>query len=76
MHGDGSEHEVLAIGDRTYEYRDGEYLVASVDLPITGHFSQASLAEPAHGESVRQTGVADSSSATARRSDAQPPGVV
>jgi AraC-like DNA-binding protein/quercetin dioxygenase-like cupin family protein len=39
----------LAIGDRTYEYRAGQYLVASVDLPITGHFSEASPAEPALG---------------------------
>ena len=33
----------LALGDRTYEYRAGEYLVASVDLPITGRFTEASL---------------------------------
>jgi AraC-like DNA-binding protein len=39
----------LAIGDRTYEYGAGQYLVASVDLPITGHFSEASSAEPALG---------------------------
>ena len=39
----------LAIGDRTYEYRAGQYLVASVDLPITGHFFEASPAEPALG---------------------------
>jgi AraC-like DNA-binding protein len=39
----------LAIGDWTYEYRAGQYLVASVDLPITGHFSEASSAEPALG---------------------------
>jgi AraC-like DNA-binding protein len=39
----------LAIGERTYEYRAGQYLVASVDLPITGHFSEASPAEPALG---------------------------
>jgi len=39
----------LALGDRVYEYRAGQYLVASVDLPITGHFSQASPAAPALG---------------------------
>jgi AraC-like DNA-binding protein len=39
----------LAIGDRTYEYRTGQYLVASVDLPVTGHFSEASTLEPALG---------------------------
>ncbi len=39
----------LAIGDRVYDYRAGEYLVASVDLPVTGHYSQASPGEPALG---------------------------
>jgi AraC-like DNA-binding protein len=39
----------LAVGDRTYEYRAGQYLVASVDLPVTGHYSQASPAAPAMG---------------------------
>jgi AraC-like DNA-binding protein len=29
----------LALGDRVYEYRAGQYLVASVDLPVTGHFT-------------------------------------
>ena len=28
----------LALGDRVYEYGAGQYLVASVDLPVTGHF--------------------------------------
>jgi AraC-like DNA-binding protein len=39
----------LAIGDRVYDYRPGQYLVASVDLPITGHYTQASKDEPALG---------------------------
>ena len=39
----------LAIGDRIYEYRAGQYLVASVDLPVTGHYSQASPCQPALG---------------------------
>lgn len=39
----------LAIGDRRHEYSAGQYLVASVDLPITGHFSEASSDEPALG---------------------------
>ncbi|MDO8210556.1 AraC family transcriptional regulator [Conexibacter sp. CPCC 206217] len=39
----------LALGDRVHEYRAGQYLVASVDLPITGHFSEASPSEPALG---------------------------
>jgi AraC-like DNA-binding protein len=28
----------LALGDRVYEYGPGQYLIASVDLPVTGHF--------------------------------------
>jgi AraC-like DNA-binding protein len=39
----------LAIGDRVYDYRPGQYLVASVDLPITGHYTRASADEPALG---------------------------
>ncbi|NJQ01843.1 AraC family transcriptional regulator [Streptomyces zingiberis] len=27
----------LALGERLYEYRSGEYLIASADLPVTGH---------------------------------------
>jgi AraC-like DNA-binding protein len=30
----------LALGDRVYEYRAGQYLIASVDLPVTGHFTE------------------------------------
>jgi AraC-like DNA-binding protein len=39
----------LAIGERVYEYGPGQYLVASVDLPITGHYTRASTEEPALG---------------------------
>jgi AraC-like DNA-binding protein len=39
----------LAIGDRLYEYRAGEYLVASIDLPVTGHFVDPSPSMPALG---------------------------
>ena len=39
----------LAIGDRVYDYRPGQYLVASVDLPITGHYTHAAADEPALG---------------------------
>src|SRR5262245_30082282 len=31
----------LALGDRVYEYRAGQYLVASVDMPVTGHYTEA-----------------------------------
>ena len=39
----------LAIGDRVHNYGPGQYLVASVDLPITGHYTRASADEPALG---------------------------
>src|SRR4051794_19678784 len=39
----------LAIGDRVYDYGPGQYLVASVDLPVTGHYTRASAKEPALG---------------------------
>jgi AraC-like DNA-binding protein len=31
----------LALADRVFEYRAGQYLVASVDLPVTGYFAEA-----------------------------------
>ncbi|MFI5641214.1 AraC family transcriptional regulator N-terminal domain-containing protein [Streptomyces goshikiensis] len=43
----GAKH--LALGDRVYEYGAGQYLVASVDLPVTGHFIGASAQHPALG---------------------------
>jgi len=39
----------LAVGERVYDYGPGQYLVASVDLPITGHYTQASPEAPALG---------------------------
>lgn len=39
----------LALGDRVYEYRPGQYLVASVDLPVSGQFLDASPDHPALG---------------------------
>ncbi len=39
----------LAVGERVYDYGPGQYLVASLDLPVTGHFTRASPAEPALG---------------------------
>src|SRR4030081_3410193 len=39
----------LALGDRVYEYGAGQYLVASVDLPLTGHVIDADPGRPALG---------------------------
>jgi AraC-like DNA-binding protein len=39
----------LAVGDQVFEYGAGDYLVVSVDLPVTGHFVEASKQEPCLG---------------------------
>ncbi|MEU9129538.1 AraC family transcriptional regulator [Kitasatospora sp. NPDC048540] len=39
----------LALGDRVYEYGAGQYLVASVDLPVTGQFTRIGPGHPALG---------------------------
>ncbi len=39
----------LALGDRVYEYGPGRYLIASVDLPVTGQLLQAEPDQPALG---------------------------
>jgi AraC-like DNA-binding protein len=37
----------LLLGDRTYEYRAGQCLVVTADLPVTGHWIGTSEATPA-----------------------------
>jgi len=39
----------IALGDRVYEYGARQYLVASLDLPVTGHFVRASKKTPSLG---------------------------
>jgi len=39
----------LALGDGVYEYGAGQYLVASVDLPVTGHVVDVGPGHPALG---------------------------
>jgi AraC-like DNA-binding protein len=34
------------LNDRIFDYRAGQYLVVSLDLPVTGHVQEASAAEP------------------------------
>ena len=45
----GQGEKRLALGDRVYRYGAGQYLVASVDLPVTGQFIDASPDRPALG---------------------------
>ncbi|MER7441717.1 AraC family transcriptional regulator [Micromonospora avicenniae] len=51
----------LALGDRVYDYHAGQFLVASVDLPVTGHFTEASPQLPAlgFGLTLQPTAVAE-----------------
>ncbi len=39
----------IALGDRVYDYGEGQYLVASIDMPITGHYVDVDAARPALG---------------------------
>jgi AraC-like DNA-binding protein len=39
----------LALGDRFYDYGSGQYLVASVDVPVTGHVVDADPDRPVLG---------------------------
>jgi AraC-like DNA-binding protein len=39
----------LALGDRVYKYGAGQYLVASIDLPVTGYLVDAVPGQPALG---------------------------
>ncbi|WP_222194896.1 AraC family transcriptional regulator [Modestobacter italicus] len=41
--------KTLVLGDRELRYGAGQYLLASLDLPVTGRFTRASRAEPALG---------------------------
>ncbi|MGP3536309.1 AraC family transcriptional regulator N-terminal domain-containing protein [Microbacterium sp. RD1] len=42
----------LVLGDRAYTYRDGDALIAPLDLPTTGSFIEASEAAPSLGFSM------------------------
>jgi AraC-like DNA-binding protein len=39
----------IALGDRVYDYGTGQYLVASIDMPITGHYIDVDADRPALG---------------------------
>ena len=39
----------LALGERFYDYGVGQYLIASVDLPVTGHVTDAAPGHPTLG---------------------------
>ena len=39
----------LALGEHVFEYGAGDYVIVSVDLPVTGHFVEASKDAPCLG---------------------------
>src|SRR3546814_8979386 len=39
----------LLVGDRVHDYGAGQYLVASIDLPVSGRFEDATPSRPALG---------------------------
>jgi hypothetical protein len=39
----------LALGKRFYDYGVGQYLIASADLPVSGHFTGTAPGRPALG---------------------------
>jgi len=39
----------MAVGDHVHDYHGGQCMVACVDLPLTGHFTEASPSVPALG---------------------------
>ncbi|GAA3569485.1 AraC family transcriptional regulator [Kribbella ginsengisoli] len=39
----------LLLGDKVYEYRAGDVLIVTADLPVTGHFIEASPDQPSLG---------------------------
>jgi AraC-like DNA-binding protein len=50
----------LLLGDKVFEYRAGQCLVVTTDLPVTGHFLRASRRTPAlaMGLALRPTAIA------------------
>lgn len=48
----------LLLGDQTFAYGPGEYLVTSIDLPVVGRFVLASVEAPALGFGMTLTGTA------------------
>ncbi|MDT5148534.1 MAG: hypothetical protein QOI01_267 [Mycobacterium sp.] len=49
------------LGDQVHEYRSGQYLLVTANLPVTGHFFDTSAAKPALGMGLvlRRAAVAD-----------------
>ncbi|MET0452499.1 MAG: AraC family transcriptional regulator [Mycobacterium sp.] len=67
----------LLLGDQAHEYRAGQYLLVTANLPVTGHFIETSATRPALGMGLvlRSATVADLAlQAPARRPTVGGPG--
>ncbi|MFK0112342.1 AraC family transcriptional regulator N-terminal domain-containing protein [Streptomyces sp. NPDC091217] len=73
----------LTLGGRIYDYEAGQYLVVSVDLPVSGHCTRATPEEPFLGFGLRlrparlaalllESGIAPHAGAARRRTDDLP----
>ncbi|WP_053847016.1 AraC family transcriptional regulator [Streptomyces sp. NRRL B-24085] len=49
----------LALGERLYEYRPGEYLITSADLPVTGHVLDTGQSTLGFGMTISPSALAD-----------------
>ncbi|NEA99678.1 AraC family transcriptional regulator [Streptomyces sp. SID13726] len=70
----------LTLGDRIHDYGTGQYLVVSVDLPVTGHYTEASAEEPflAFGLTLEPSRIASlllESGGSGRPATTAPPGL-
>ncbi|SDJ78731.1 AraC-type DNA-binding protein [Nocardioides sp. YR527] len=45
--------KTLTVGDRIHDYGPGEFLVTSLDLPVRGQYTEASVQHPALGFGLR-----------------------
>jgi AraC-like DNA-binding protein len=64
----------LALGDRFYDYGAGQYLVASVDVPVTGHVMDGAPGMPALGFGMTLEPVVIAELLQAGPGDLPPPG--
>lgn len=73
----------LTLGGRIYDYEAGQYLVVSVDLPVSGHCTRATPEEPFLGFGLRlrparlaalllESGIGPQAGAARRRTDDLP----
>lgn len=71
----------LALGDYVYEYRAGQYMVASIAMPVTGRFTEVTPEQPGLGLCLilRSSDIAEmmlrAAPGTLPQNDATPPAI-